>query len=204
MLKLKWLLLSGILSVVSLYFFCTSDPTSLPDNADPESAYSTIILSSKSDQSKIISNNAIMANVGSDIDVDIVLYLGFFIDSICCEALSVQPVVDGDSVDTTIKVRFSDNDVRDTLRYTIPFTIAGEKKIKVTTYKKLGYISIATATVFINPVDSNNNPPVFLVDAPKNAYRFKDGELVRFAIGATDVDGDSLSFSFLSIITPLP
>jgi len=185
--------------VLLVLFVCT--PQAPVDLSSPEQAYSTIVLTSTT-MGK--TDSTIVDSIGKPIGVTVAMFGGIFIDSLRIKIFAGYPGTAGAVLDSTIMVRFDENDLRDTLRFTLRYASSGLRYFELTTYKRLDYVSTTSATVLILGNSESNTPPVFLTNSPKLLYRFSAGDTVRFAVGATDYNNDPLTYGYLMEDLPLP
>ncbi|MBN1575077.1 MAG: tandem-95 repeat protein, partial [Chitinispirillaceae bacterium] len=196
----KIIFLAGMTFIVSSLYFCNDSPV---DPSSPEYAASNIVLVSPT--SGMI-DTVIVDSVGKQIGLIISYVLGYFIDSVYIDIYSDSSFQAGGAPDSRLIIRFDEDGLRDTTFFTVRFTTDGIHRFVVRTFKRQGYVSLSMATAHIVPlpVIVGNHPPRFIPDAPRRVYYFQDGDLVSFAVGASDIDGDSLHFSYLLESTPLP
>ncbi len=187
-------------AAIGLLHFCTDVPV---DGSSSEAAVTLLALKSSSGE---VDSTSIIDSTEKDIELLLSYHLGYFIDSVIVGIYSGPDFESGGKADTQIVLRFGPDDVRDTSLLTIRFSTGGERRITVVSYKKHGLVSKVTATVYIlaSPVKPENSPPQFITETPRLVYRVDEGDLVRFAVAATDIDGDPLSYSFLFEKDSLP
>ena len=187
-------------TVIGLLLFCTDMPV---DSSSSEAAATLLALKSSSGE---VDSTSIIDSTEKDIELLLSYHLGYFIDSVIVTIYSGPDFETGGKPDTQVVIRFGPNDVRDTSLLTVRFTTGGERHVTVVSYKKHGLISQLTATLFIiaSQEKPDNSPPQFISETPRQVYRVDEGDLVRFAVAATDIDGDPLSYSFLFEKDSLP
>ena len=207
--RMKTVLKGSSTVVLSLLHFCICSEH--PFNPTPESATATITLTSSTTG---ITDTAIIEMVGKEINVKVAFHLGYFIDSVYIEMYkdpssqkggASKFIIGGGTPDSQLILRFEEDVPRDTARFTMQFGSDGTHWFIVRTFKKQGYISFDTATAHIISIGVlENHAPQFIPDAPKRVYYFGDGDLVRFAVDASDVDSDPLYFDFIFEKNPPP
>jgi|GEM_PF-6302577 len=174
------------------------------DSASPQVACAMITLVSGSMN---ITDTLVVDSAGNEIGVIISYHLGYFIDSVYIGIYSADTHDSLDTLqpDSQMILRFSESDLRDTTRFPVVFRTAGVRCFTVTSYKRQGYVSRTTArAIIIGPDADSNHAPWFVAGAPGEVYRCDEGELVRFAVTASDSDSDSLEYSFRCNDVPLP
>ncbi|MBN1756672.1 MAG: tandem-95 repeat protein, partial [Chitinispirillaceae bacterium] len=184
---------------IGFFHYCGEMPT---DGASPEAALTLLALRSSTG----VVDTVIVDSTEKEIEVLLAFELGYFIDSLKISIFSAADSAAERKLDTMIVIRFGPDDVRDTTRLNIMFHTGGERRFEVVTYKQRGYISTVTATAFIlaPPDNPENSPPQFISETPRKVYRIEEGAKVRFAVAATDIDGDQLSYSFFFESDSLP
>ena len=194
--KIKFTVLTMVTLAVSLLQYCTDSPTDISSAAG--AATELLIKSSTG-----VVDTTIVDSIGKDIDLLLAYTSGYFIDSVY---INIYSGTDFSKPDTQLIIRFHANDLRDTTRLTIKFTTGGERHFQIVTYKQHGLVSTVTGTAFIlAPTQpTGNTPPQFITATPKMSYYFDEEELVRFAVAATDIDGDTLSYQFVFDKPALP
>lgn len=171
---------------VPLILFCAKAPT---DPISPENAHATILLTPIS---------------GNEIECTVAFHLGYFIDSVVISIYSDSAPDGNAAVDSQLVLRYGPYDAIDTMHYTFEFSTSGMRYFVVETFNHQGYTSRVTANAQIIAPESKNHPPRFITNAPKGTYRFNEGELVQFPVSAQDIDGDSVTYTYLFESAPLP
>ena len=134
----KVIVLMGI--VVALFIVCVDSPT---DFSSPENAASNILLVSPTFGTV---DTVIIDSVGKEIEIIISYVLGYFIDSVYIDIYSDSLSFKAAEPDSQIIIRFSKDDLRDTMHFPIKFTTEGMRHFIVRTFKRQGFVSISSAT----------------------------------------------------------